>query len=202
MPRKKREWYEGACYHIMGRGNRHSVIFRDGEDFRLFLKILQSVKERYPFTLHAYCLMTNHFHLELSTIDVPIWEIMQPMMSCYARLHNKKHGLDGHLFDSRYTSCLIRNDAYFLEVSRYIHLNPVKAGMVTDPLEYEHSSYRLYVTGVSKLKEIMDTSRVLSYFTDDPHEKYRMFVGEKIAHEEEERSIQKDIREDDFWMPI
>ena len=75
--RKKREWYEGASYHIMGRGNRHGVIYRDRDDYGLFLRLLKEVQNRYPFVLQAYCLMTNHFHLELTTKNDPIWKIMQ-----------------------------------------------------------------------------------------------------------------------------
>ena len=77
MPRKKREWYEGACYHVMGRGNRHCAIYKDKEDYVTFLNLVASVKARYPFTLHAYCLMTNHFHLLITTSNDPIWKIMQ-----------------------------------------------------------------------------------------------------------------------------
>ena len=114
----------------MGRGNRHGVIYRDRDDYGLFLRLLKEVQNRYPFVLQAYCLMTNHFHLELTTVNDPIWKIMKPVMNHYARMFNQKYGYDGHLFDSRYTSCLIEDDRYFLEVSRYIHLNPVKATMV------------------------------------------------------------------------
>ena len=107
----------------MGRGNRHGVIYRAKDDYGLFLRLLKEVQNRYPFVLHAYCLMTNHFHLELTTDKEPIWKIMQPVMNHYARMFNQKYGYEGHLFDSRYTSCLIEDDRYFLEVSRYIHLH-------------------------------------------------------------------------------
>ena len=85
MPREKRKWYEGACYHVMGRGNRRSAIFKDREDNMFFMFLLKSIQERYPFKLHAYCLMTNHFHLELTTGSHPIWKIMQPLMNNYSR---------------------------------------------------------------------------------------------------------------------
>ena len=104
----------------MGRGNRHGVIYRNRDDYGLFLRLLKEVQNRYPFVLQAYCLMTNHFHLELTTVNDPIWKIMQPVMNHYARMFNQKYGYDGHLFDSRYTSCLIEDYRYFLEVSRYI----------------------------------------------------------------------------------
>jgi REP element-mobilizing transposase RayT len=213
MARKKREWYEGACYHVMGRGNRKCAIFKEREDYTLFMILLCSVKERFPFDLHACCLMTNHFHLELTTQTDPIWKIMQPLMNHYARTFNQKYNYEGHLFDSRYTSCLIRDDIYFLEVSRYIHLNPVKAMMVREPLAYEYSSYSMYVdkdnesgkTGgkdfMPGMSGIVDTSRILCCFRHNPREQYRMFVEGKISHAEQEMLIQKDMKEDELWLP-
>ena len=187
----------------MGRGNRHGVIYRDRDDYGLFLRLLKEVQNRYPFVLHAYCLMTNHFHLELTTVNDPIWKIMQPVMNHYARMFNQKYGYDGHLFDSRYTSCLIEDDRYFLEVSRYIHLNPVKAAMVREPLAYEYSSYRHYMNeGIRQEGEIViDTSRVLGAFGTDPREQYRIFVEGKISHAEHEMLIKKEMKENELWQP-
>lgn len=202
MARPKRVWYEGACYHVMGRGNRRSAIFRKEEDYQLFFHLLRSVQERIPFIVHAYCLMTNHFHIELTTKEVPIWRIMQQVMNYYARTFNQKYGFDGHLFDSRYASSLIEDEVYFLEVSRYIHLNPVKAGMVRQPLDYTHSSYRQYVSGEQADKGfLVDTDRVLGSFRFSAREQYRMFVEGRISHAEQEQLIQKDIKEDDMWLP-
>ena len=207
MSRKKRIWYEGACYHIMGRGNRRGVIFREKDDYMLFMMLLKHVKKRYPFCLHAYCLMTNHFHLELTTGSDPIWKIMHLLMYHYARTFNQKHGHEGHLFDSRYTSCIIGNERYFLEVSRYIHLNPVKASMVAEPLAYEYSSYRDYVEGQdisgAADSDITDTYRVLSLFDEGPEsnsrEAYRRFVESRVPHEEEELLIEKDMNEEGLY---
>ena len=194
----------------MGRGNRHCAIFKEQEDYVLFLMLLKKVMERYPFVLHACCLMSNHFHLELTTKDSPIWKIMQPLMNHYARIFNHKNGFDGHLFDARYTSCLIEDERYFLEVSRYIHLNPVKAAMVREPSAYEFSSYRIYVSDKEQktakkfqaaLTELIDTSRALDAFGHNSREQYRMFVEGKISHEEQEMLIRKDMKEDDMWLP-
>lgn len=213
MARKLREWYANACYHIMGRGNRRAAIFKSDEDNLAFLMQLERVKEKHPFVLHACCLMTNHYHLELTTKTEPIWKIMKPLMQNYAMWFNQRYGYIGHVFDSRYTSCLIEDDRYFLEVSRYIHLNPVKAQMVREPLAYEFSSYGLFVgndkdgegvreTKCSKLiSELVDTSRVLSCFRHNPREQYRMFVEGKISHAEQELLIQKEMKEDDMWLP-
>ena len=204
MPRKKRIWYSGASYHLIGRGNRHCTIFREKDDYLIFLSLLHAIQEQHPFVLNACCLMTNHFHLEVTTVSDPVWKLMQPLMSNYARTFNHRYGLDGHLFDSRYGSGLIEDERYFLEVSRYIHLNPVKAQMVSTPLDYEYSSYGLYVnpllymgsSPVSRLMgELVDTSRILSWFGNDPGRQYRMFVEDRISHAEQEMMIQKEINE-------
>ena len=191
MTKHNRVWYEGAVYHVMARGNRRCAIYKDVEDYALFLMLLRQVQKKYSFVLHAFCLMTNHFHLQIATGSEPIWKIMKSVMNPYARTFNQKYGHDGHLFDSRYASCLIEDDVYFLEVSRYIHLNPVKAHMVRDPLAYEYSSYGCYVNENGKLEkskancsnlmeELVDTKRVLSSFRQNPREQYRMFVEGKI----------------------
>lgn len=104
------------------------------------------------FTIHALCLMTNHFHMCIETEDVEIWKIMHRLLLTYAANYNIKYKLTGHLFENRYIGQLIEDDRYFLEVSRYIHLNPVKAGMVREPLSYEYSSYGLYVAGEGTLQ--------------------------------------------------
>ena len=109
----------------------------------------------------------------------------------------------------RHTSCLIEDERYFLEVSRYIHLNPVKAQMVRGPLDYEYSSYALFVDENHDKKrktdalidELVDTGRVLDCFRNNSREQYRMFVEGKISHAEQEMLIQKDMKEDDMWLP-
>ena len=219
MARKQRKWYENACYHVMGRGNRRASIFKSDEDHIVFLMQMAKIKEKHPFDLHACCLMTNHFHLEITTNTEPIWKIMKPLMQNYAMWFNQKYGYVGHVFDSRYTSCLIENDRYFLEVSRYIHLNPVKAQMVKDPLAYEYSSYGLFVgdpaygkaeyehkSGMpakvsDTIKELVETNRVLDCFSNNSREQYRLFVEDKMSHAEQEMLIQKDMKEDDMWIP-
>lgn len=178
MPRKKRIWYPGATYHVMSRGNRRTSIFKDKADYIEFLELLGIVKKTFGFKIHALCLMTNHFHMALETQEVQLWKIMHKLLLAYAANYNNKYQLTGHLFESRYTAQIIEDDRYFLEVSRYIHLNPVKARMVREPLAYEYSSYSLFVTsgedflqsdtdGANRKKliaDLVDTSRVFSCF--------------------------------------
>ena len=154
----------------MSRGNRRLAIFKETSDYHEFLKCLAMTKETCAFTIHALCLMTNHFHMCIETEDVEIWKIMHRLLLTYAANYNIKYKLTGHLFENRYIGQLIEDDRYFLEVSRYIHLNPVKAGMVREPLSYEYSSYGLYVAGEGTLQaekagsmiaDLVDTKRVL-----------------------------------------
>lgn len=149
--------------------------------------------------IHSYCLMTTHFHMLVTTMKDEIWKIMKYLMQNYAMYFNRKYGTKGHVFDSRYVSCIIEDGIYFLEVSRYIHLNPVRACMVRNPLDYKYSSYEFFFSeeesGLLYRKEILD------YFRGNQKEQYRMFVEGAISHEEHEMMIQKDIGEDEKWLP-
>ena len=212
MARKKRVWYPGAIYHVMSRGNRRTAIFIEEYDYVHFLECIKVVRERYPFCIHSLCLMTNHFHMIIETGNTELWRIMQKILSVYAEEFNHRHSYTGHLFEGRYTCCLIEDDRYFLEVSRYIHLNPVKAVMVREPLAYEYSSYALFIHDNDDkeqkeyrfkrmLRDIVDTKKVLSCFVNNQREQYRMFVEGKISHEQQELLIQKDMKEDEMWLP-
>lgn len=213
MARKRRVWYPGAIYHVMSRGNRKKNIFEDVEDYVRFLDIVQDAQEMYGFTVHAICLMTNHFHIEIETSEVALSRIMQRIKSLYAEDFNYRHHYSGHLFEGRYNACLILNDRYFLEVSRYIHLNPVKAGMVREPAAYEYSSYGAYAPcdedrpfgkAGKMIEDLVDRSRILHMLADsqvEAREQYRLFVEGRASHEEHETLIRREIGENEFWMP-
>lgn len=213
MARKRRVWYPGAIYHVMSRGNRKKNIFEDVEDYVRFLDMVQDAQEMYGFTVHAICLMTNHFHIEIETSEVALSRIMQRIKSLYAEDFNYRHHYSGHLFEGRYNACLILNDRYFLEVSRYIHLNPVKAGMVREPAAYEYSSYGAYAPcdedrpfgkAGKMIEDLVDRSRVLHMLADsqvEAREQYRLFVEGRASHEEHETLIRREIGENEFWMP-
>lgn len=205
MPRKNRIWYPGAIYHVMSRGNRRSEIFLKDNDYELFLMYLKMIRDKLGFKIHSICLMTNHFHILIETETVELSKIMQNLLSMYAEEFNYNHGFTGHLFEGRYTAKLIEDERYFLEVSRYIHLNPVKANMVREPLDYDYSSYGMFVEGKAGLQgiisEIVTTDRILEYFDQGDWKEYRMFVEGKNSHEEQELLIQKDMKENDMWLP-
>ena len=199
MAREKRLWYPGAAYHVMSRGIRRTAICKDQTDYEMFCMILGKTMEKTPFTVHSFCMMTNHLHMQVTTGSTEIWKIMNRLLCSYAKTFNQKYGYTGHLFESRYTSCLIENPVYFLEVSRYIHLNPVRAGMVREPLDYPYSSYDCYVS--QKSNPLIDKKEILSFFSVDPAEQYRMFVEGSVSHEEHEILIRKEIGEDEKWLP-
>jgi len=174
MARKLRVWYPGAMYHITSRGNRRAALFYDDFDKKSYLEILEEARVYYPFHLHSYCLMTNHIHLQLETIDHHPQYIMKMLNSRYALYFNKRHRLVGHVFQGRYGAELIETVDYQLEVSRYIHMNPIEAEMVTKPEEYPWSSYRAYI--LEKKNPYITTEKILGYFKEPKKEKYRKFV--------------------------
>ncbi len=189
MPKKKRIWYPGAIYHIMSRGNRRSDLFKDREDYEVYLTILKETMEKYPYIIYSYCLMTNHIHIQLETKDIEIWKIMRYINLSYSRYFNNKYNFIGHLFQGRYKAEIIENDAYNLQTSRYIHLNPVKASMVKRPIAYEWSSYSVYM-GV-KNSEIVTEEKILAYFKNNSRKLYKEYVESKLINKEIDNYIEK-----------
>lgn len=198
MARKNRKWFPGAIYYIMARGNYRQNIFKDDEDFKVFLVLMQDAKTKYGFKLHAYCLMTNHYHLLLETEQTEIWKIMKRINQIYAAYYNEKYRLTGHLFQGRYKSCLVENDSYFLQTSRYIHLNPVKAKMVPRAEAYPWSSYSTLIG--MKQEMIVEVKRTYAYFKEPQNFAYRNFVEDTTLNRYE-AEIQKSMGEDDLWLP-
>ena len=130
-----REWFPGATYHLMHRGVRRSAIFEDETDYQVMLQMIKDCLEKYQCILHAYCLMTNHIHLLSETDRIEVDKFIKRMSERYTMYFNHKYSYRGHTFEGRYKSCLVWDDAYFLQTSWYIHLNPVKAGIITRPEE-------------------------------------------------------------------
>lgn len=145
LPRQPRVWYPGAEYHITTRGNRKTPLFYDAQDRHIYLKYLSETRTEFSFDLYSYCLMTNHIHLQLKSHDTHIQQIMKKLNHRYAYYFNRKYDFIGHVFQGRYFSKLVESPAYQLDVSKYIHLNPVHADLATLPSLYEWSSYRTYV---------------------------------------------------------
>ena len=142
MSRPLRIVYPGALYHLTSRGNERRPIFYEDSDRHHFFRILANTIERFSWTCYAYCLMDNHFHLLVETLHANISESMKFLNGVYTQYFNWKHKRVGHLFQGRFKSILVEKESYFLELCRYIPLNPVRAGICRNPADYLWSSYR------------------------------------------------------------
>lgn len=188
MARPLRIEYPGAFYHITARGNEQKDIFRDDRDRERFLGYLETAVGRYKAVIHVYCLMSNHYHLLLSTPEGNLSQIMRHINGGYTTWYNKRHNRYGHLFQGRYKAILVDADPYAGELSRYIHLNPVRAGMVKQPEQYQWSSYAAY-SGKAKPPRWLTTDWLLQYFGQKPAaaiKSYVFFVNAAINNEEED----------------
>ena len=195
MPRKERIWYPHAIYHVMNRGVRKTPLFTEAAEYNTFYRILLKAQEKYGFKLHAYCLMKNHYHLLIETQNEELWKIMKDINQVYAQNFNYRHATRGHVFEARYHAILIKDESYFLEVSRYIHQNPVKANIVNSPEEYPYSSYRAYIGQTYDF--LTDTSYLHSIFGQkDGYRNLRFFMEKKRDNEEQTEIIKKDIGEE------
>ncbi len=174
IPRQRRIWYPGAIYHVVTRGNRKEDIFKQTEDYNFYMKLLQINNEKYPFKLYTYCLMKNHIHLQIATIDDELWKIMRGINWMYSMFFNQKYKLTGHLFQGRYYAELIDTESYLLQSSKYIHLNPVKAGIVKKPIQYPWSSYGVFM-GVEGNELIYDEG-VLRCIQGSSRKLYKEYV--------------------------
>ena len=178
MARPLRIEFPGAYYHVTSRGNEQKEIFKSNKDRERFLYYLETATERYGAVIHIYCLMNNHYHLLLETPRGNLSQIMRHINGAYTTYFNVKRKRSGHLFQGRYKAILIEADEYAKELSRYIHLNPVRAGMVEKPEEYPWSSYNHY-TGKTKCPEWLKRDFILGYFDKKEslaQKKYEQFV--------------------------
>jgi REP element-mobilizing transposase RayT len=144
MPRPLRIHVPGGFYHVTLPGNHRQRIFFRPADRRIFEGIVRKVIVRYEARVHAYCWMTNHIHLLIQISDTPLGRIMLRIASRYARIVQARVHTTGHLFERRYHAVLVDEDAYLLTLLRYIHQNPVQAGMVSSPGQYRWSSHGTY----------------------------------------------------------
>ena len=179
MARPLRITYPGAFYHVTSRGNEQKAIFKSKRDREKFLEYLESASQRYDAVIHAYVLMDNHYHLLLETPTGNLPHIMRHINGAYTTYFNIKRKRFGHLFQGRYKALLVDIDEYAKELSRYIHLNPVRAKIVETPEEYEWSSYRFYI-GKQKPPEWLYRDFVLGYFgkkLSSAQKEYQKFVS-------------------------
>ena len=142
MPRGPRFVFENAFYHVFNRGLNKQKIFLSDNDYYFFLRKLNDLKKKYDHSIYAFCLMPNHFHISIQTRKTPISKIMSSLSTSYSMYFNRIYSHFGPVFQNRFKSILIESNSYFLKLSQYIYLNPVKAGLVSDPTLYKFSSIR------------------------------------------------------------
>lgn len=141
MARPLRLELAGGLYHVTSRGDRREDIYRDDEDREVWLRVFAAVCERFNWRCHAYCLMSNHYHVVVETPEANLSRGMRQLNGVFTQDFNRRHGLVGHLFQGRFKAILVEQDAYLLELSRYVVLNPVRAGMVARAGDWPWSSF-------------------------------------------------------------
>lgn len=180
MPRRSRNDFPGAFHHVTARGNRREPIFLDDTDRWAFLDLLGEAVARFDWRCHAYCLMNNHYHL---LVEIPLANLgsgMRHLGGVHTQRFNRRHHRDGHVFQGRYGSILVEKERHLLELARYLVLNPVRAGLVTDPGAWRWSSYRA-TAGLVLAPPYLRTGWLLDQFGPDParaERAYRDFVAE------------------------
>lgn len=162
MARPLRIEFPGAIYHVTSRGDRRETIFDDDQDRHAFLSVVGQAMDRFDAVVLAYCLMDNHYHLVIHTRRPNLSRLMQHLNGVYTQLYNRRHRKVGHLFQGRFKGILVDENAYMLEVCRYVDLNPVRARIVRDPGKWPWSSYGAH-TGQVPSPSWLDTFAVHGY---------------------------------------
>jgi REP element-mobilizing transposase RayT len=186
MARPLRIEYEGAYYHVLSRGNKQQAIFLSDQDRYTFLKTLGRMSERFEVDIIAFVLMDNH--LLLRTNRPNLSKSMQWLGTTYTTIFNLSHSQKGHLFQGRFKSILVENEPYLLQLSYYIHRNPLRAGIVQRLIDYPWSSYPAYAYN-RRRPDWLKTDLILSQFDPDRnrHKAYREKVQQ---YADEKKSIQ------------
>jgi REP element-mobilizing transposase RayT len=197
MARKPRLFVPFATYHVYCRVARGEFIFANHTNSELFLKTLSDVRDRDGLSILAWCLMTNHYHLVLRTGAVPLWRTMARLQRTVARKHNRKMRYLGRLWQSRYRARFIDSNSYFKQVVAYVHLNPLAAGLVDDPADYELSGHREAI-GLAP-NRILDTSGLLGLFEEEHPSRMRAAYVDWIRSIAEAKWLENEVRELPWW---
>lgn len=212
MPRQSRQPSGTGIYHVMMRGINHQNIFEDPEDYYQFIITLDRMRVRFDddgkpcgtnCTYYAYCLMSNHFHLLIREREESVGETIKRIASSYVYYYNRKYGRDGHLFKERFKSEPVNDMAYFTVLLRYIHQNPLKAGLVEYVKDYEYSSWSEYDGTVEPVFQICDIKTVLNRI---PFKELEEWVNDPLDDDVHCLDIEDASRlrpsEDQVWMLI
>ena len=195
MSRPLRIEFPGAFYHVTSRGDRRELIYESDQEFEAFLDILQDVVEGSEWRCHAYCLMENHYHLFIETLQANLSKGMRQLNGVFTQWSNRYHGRSGHLFQGRYKAVMVDSDSYFQELCRYIVLNPVRAGMVDSAGDWPWSSYQA-TAGLAAPTPWLTTDVILAAFgrrKGRARAAYRKFVDAGIGGESIWRELNKQV---------
>jgi putative transposase len=187
MARVHRRTLPDGVFHITSRGNRQQEIFLGDGDRRLFLALFAGVARRERWTIYGYCLMDNHYHALIEASAGALSSGMQRLNGAYAQSFNTFHGYAGHLFQGRFYSGVVEADGHMLELTRYLALNPVRAGLTTSPVSWPWSSYPALV-GRCATPAFLDAGRVLRLFSsrrESARAILERFVTDGLAQEAE-----------------
>jgi putative transposase len=204
MARRPRIEFQGALYHVITRGNQRQKIYKGLTDYQKYLQLLERYKDRYPFFLYAYVLMTNHVHLLIEMRDTPLSKILQGINQSYTMYFNRKYGTVGHLFQGRYKAILCDRDAYLLSLVKYIHYNPIRTKMAKSLGMYPWSSHHAYWVRKG-FRGLVDTDFVLGLFSTRrgvARRRYRAFIEneEGLKREEVYSTVDQRIQGDEEFV--
>ncbi len=185
MSRPLRIEFSDAWYHVLNRGRRRESIFQETKDYEIFLQTVQEACEFWHLRVAAFCLLSNHYHLLVQTPNANLSRCLRHIDGVYTQRFNRRHGHDGPLFRGRYKALLIEADPYLLQLVRYIHRNPLEAGLAKTLNDYPWSSHQGYLSRSSKWKWLYKDG-VLDMLAAKPAERieaYRRFVGREDSEE-------------------
>jgi len=186
MARPWRIQFPDAVYHVTARGNKRADIFLDDSDRQTFLQLLEQAGERYKLHLFAFCLMSNHYHLFLRTPQANLSQAMHWLNVTYTVRFNRRHRTDGHLLQGRFKAVLITDENHWQHLSVYLHLNPVRAGLVKDPADYFWSSFREYTRPRPRFLWLQSRAILGSYGgTESQQRRYYRQVCQALAGNQE-----------------
>jgi len=202
MSRPLRIEFAGALYHVTSRGNGRKPIFRNDQDRLSFLEVLHKVNQRYHWLCHAYCLMSDHYHLIIETPEGNLSRGMRQLNGVYTMYFNRRHRTVGHVYQGRYKAILVEKESYLLEVCRYVVLNPVRAGLVERPEGWSWSSYR-GTAGLNKPHRSLTVDWILGQMGKEKRgavKRYRAYVREGTRAEPIWKKVkgQSILGEEDF----
>lgn len=200
MSRPLRIQYPGALYHVTSRGNRKGDIFLDDRDRNIFLEKLATAITHHNWICHAYCLMGNHYHLLIETIEANLSDGMRDLNKDYSQTFNRLHDTVGHLLQGRFKSFIIEKEPYLQEVARYTVLNPVRAGLVDHPANWQWSSYTATV-GLVDVPTFLTTDWILGHFSIDRKKAQKAYAEFVLAGISEESPFKDSVHKSILGSP-